>query len=285
MEALTSSLRSERRTERLAAELRMWPMRVEDVAVGVSHDLSGVELHDASRTLDVDGQPGFAAAIGIEELRPGVALLDGLAVGGDCGVVVDMDYRLDEVPLLIGNTLKKPYSCSIGTNTSNSHGAAAQTSVSVKVLVKSNVPRSTGAATAWAARHSVDALITAETVANARGGPAFRLMLPRWLMSRPGSADTRRLDARRPTTARGGDLTLPRAGEGGQPCATSERNRAPLVGSRQPSGSSSFDAIRPESPRPRITRAAALACQEHSAAAKRGVPVGMTHTARHGRGR
>src|SRR5215203_1745012 len=107
MEALTSSLRSERRTERLAAELRMWPMRVEDVAVGVSHDLSGVELHDASRTLDVDGQPGFAAAIGIEELRPGVALLDGLAVGGDCGVVVDMDYRLDEVPLLIGKHLEE----------------------------------------------------------------------------------------------------------------------------------------------------------------------------------
>src|SRR5215216_494036 len=107
MRAPISPLRSERGTERLAAELGMRPMRVEDVAVGVSDDLSGVELHDAARTLDVYGQPRIAAAVGIEDARPRVALADGLAVGGDRGVVVVVDDRLDEVALVIEEHVKE----------------------------------------------------------------------------------------------------------------------------------------------------------------------------------
>jgi hypothetical protein len=76
----------------------MRPVRVEDVAVGVVDDLSGVALNDATGSPDVDGQAHIAAAaVGIEDRRPGVALVDRLAVGGDRGVVVGVEPHLDDV--------------------------------------------------------------------------------------------------------------------------------------------------------------------------------------------
>jgi hypothetical protein len=84
-------------------------MGVDNVAVGISNDLTGVELHDAARTLDVDRISRVATgAIRIDEGRPGVALIDGLAIGGDRGVIVVMHDRLDGVALLIKEYIKEP---------------------------------------------------------------------------------------------------------------------------------------------------------------------------------
>jgi len=54
-------------------------------AVGVADDLPGVELNDAAPTLNVDRQANRAApvVVGIEEGRPGVALMDRLAGSRD----------------------------------------------------------------------------------------------------------------------------------------------------------------------------------------------------------
>ena len=84
-------------------------MVIDNVAVGISNNLTGVELRDAARTLDVDRKSRVATgAIRIDEGRPGVALIDGLAIAGDRGVIVVMHDRLDEVALLIKEHIKEP---------------------------------------------------------------------------------------------------------------------------------------------------------------------------------
>src|SRR5215207_1620373 len=132
---------------------------------------------------------------------------------------------LTKFPSWSVKTRKNPYSCSIGTKTSKPHGWAAQTSVSVKLSEKSKVPRSGGAAPAWAPRHSADTPNTAQTVTNLGSEPAVRLMFRPLAHESPRLANTqhgsKRLDVRRRTAT--APATLCRRGKERQPSAHRRR--------------------------------------------------------------